>query len=256
MNDPVKSFGGVASGLARGPLGIIALFIVLVYGFASLVTAFGASLSSSERLPLIYFMVIFPVLVLIIFSWLVSKHSSKLYPPTDYKDEKNFLEIQRMQLSAVASLAVASARQDGSSSTPDVDQVVQAVQRVSARAKERSVRSILWVDDRPTNNTYTQRAFQSVGVNVELALSTQEAINLLGERDFDAIISDMGRKEGPREGYVLLEKIRANGVTIPFFIHAASSSTQHRAETARHGGQGCTSDPSELFDMVMSALSV
>ena len=54
MGDPVKNFGGVASSLARGPLGIIALFIVLVYGFASLVTTFGRSLSISERLPLIY----------------------------------------------------------------------------------------------------------------------------------------------------------------------------------------------------------
>jgi hypothetical protein len=32
MNDSVKSFGETAKGLARNPLGIIALFIVLVYG--------------------------------------------------------------------------------------------------------------------------------------------------------------------------------------------------------------------------------
>ena len=43
MQDNVKSFGEVVSGLAKSPLGIIALFIVLVYGFASLVTTFHAS---------------------------------------------------------------------------------------------------------------------------------------------------------------------------------------------------------------------
>jgi hypothetical protein len=48
-----------AKGLARNPLGIIALFIVLVYGFASLLTALGGSLSREERLPLIYFLVVF-----------------------------------------------------------------------------------------------------------------------------------------------------------------------------------------------------
>jgi hypothetical protein len=40
MTDQVRVFGDVAKGLARNPLGIIALFIVLVYGFASPVTAF------------------------------------------------------------------------------------------------------------------------------------------------------------------------------------------------------------------------
>jgi|SRR5450631_3761189 hypothetical protein len=75
MNDQLKSFGQVATGLSRNPLGIIALFIVLVYGFASLVTAFGGGLSTTERLPLIYFLMVFPILVLAVFTWPVSKHS-------------------------------------------------------------------------------------------------------------------------------------------------------------------------------------
>lgn len=36
MSDSAKSFNETAVNLARNPLGIIALFIVLVYGFASL----------------------------------------------------------------------------------------------------------------------------------------------------------------------------------------------------------------------------
>jgi hypothetical protein len=110
MQDNIKSFGEVASGLAKSPLGIIALFIVLVYGFASLVTIFGSSLSSSERMPLVYFLIFFPILVLSVFAWLVSCHSGKLYGPGDYKNEENYL---RMQLTAAASLAAAAThRQD------------------------------------------------------------------------------------------------------------------------------------------------
>jgi uncharacterized BrkB/YihY/UPF0761 family membrane protein len=67
MPDSSSSFGSSAAALARNPLGIIALFIVLVYGFASLVTAFSAAFVESERRPLIYFMVFFPVLVLLVF---------------------------------------------------------------------------------------------------------------------------------------------------------------------------------------------
>ena len=50
----------------------------MVYGFASLVTAFAGSFTAGERLPLIYFLICFPVLVLCVFAWLVSKHSGKL----------------------------------------------------------------------------------------------------------------------------------------------------------------------------------
>jgi len=75
-NDQTKNFGETAKSLARNPLGIIALFIVMVYGFASLVTAFAGSFTAGERLPLIYFLICFPVLVLCVFAWLVSKHTS------------------------------------------------------------------------------------------------------------------------------------------------------------------------------------
>lgn len=43
MSDQITNFGNVAQKLARNPLGIIALFIVLVYGFAALVTGFSGS---------------------------------------------------------------------------------------------------------------------------------------------------------------------------------------------------------------------
>ena len=56
--DPTKSFGDTAQGLARNPLGIIALFIVMVYGFAAMATAFAGSFTPGERQPLIWFLVI------------------------------------------------------------------------------------------------------------------------------------------------------------------------------------------------------
>jgi hypothetical protein len=65
-----------------------------VYGFASLVTAFAGSFTSAERLPLIYFLIAFPILVLGVFAWLVSKHSGKLFAPSDFKDEGNYVRMQ------------------------------------------------------------------------------------------------------------------------------------------------------------------
>ncbi|MEZ6139014.1 MAG: pYEATS domain-containing protein [Zavarzinella sp.] len=90
MANQLSEFGETAKGLSRNPLGIIALFIVLVYGFACLVVGVGKT-EPCERSPLIWFLVIFPVMVLGVFAWLVSRHHKKLYAPTDYKDETHFV---------------------------------------------------------------------------------------------------------------------------------------------------------------------
>ena len=88
----LKTFGETAFKLSRNPLGIIALFIVLVYALASLVISFSNSLQQpSERLPLVWFLVLFPVIVLLVFAWLVSKHHEKLYSPKDFRQEENFI---------------------------------------------------------------------------------------------------------------------------------------------------------------------
>jgi hypothetical protein len=78
--------------LVKNPIGIIALFISLIYGFANLLLgATASSLTPDERHPLIMFIVLFPILVLGIYYLLVSRHHGKLYAPGDYKDDKSFL---------------------------------------------------------------------------------------------------------------------------------------------------------------------
>jgi hypothetical protein len=100
MNDDLTGIANAAKGLAKNPLGIIALFIVLVYGFAALVTGFSGSMPEVERLPLIWFLVVFPILVLLVFAWLVSRHGGKLYAPGDYRNEENYVRMQLRHLEA------------------------------------------------------------------------------------------------------------------------------------------------------------
>lgn len=250
VNGKELDFVGTAKGLARNPLGIIALFIVLVYGFASLVTAFAGAFTQAERLPLIYFLVIFPVIVLGVFAWLVSCHSGKLFAPADFKNEENYV---KMQLAAVASLAAASAKNPSEGGESDISELVAMVQQAaphSPRPIDGRKNHVLWVDDRPENNVYERQAFEAVGLTFSLALSTDEALSLLSRQKFTAVISDMGRKEGPREGYALLDAMRANGDQTPLFFYAASNAPEHKRETKEHGGQGCTNNAQELFQMV------
>lgn len=251
-----NEFGTTASTLARNPLGIIALFIVMLYGFACLITASSGSLTPDERLPLIYFIVLFPVLVVILFGWLVSQHSTKLYAPSDFKNEDNYIKANQNYIRAAVSLMAASERQGDGSESNIEERATAAVNALeSVNLKSASKRPcILWVDDRPENNVYERQAFEAVGMDVQIALSTDQALERMSAQKFSAIISDMGRREGPQEGYLLLKKIRDSGDSTPYFIYAGSSSAEHRAEAALRGAQGSTNNPNELFASVTKAL--
>jgi len=97
--------------------------------------------------------------------------------------------------------------------------------------------------------------FESLGLTFDLALSTDEALERLSSSRYGAIISDMGRREGPREGYRLLDAVRASDTITPFFIYAGSNAPEHKREAAEHGAQGSTNRANELVDMVTQALS-
>jgi hypothetical protein len=79
--------------LSQGPLGIIALFIVLIHGFASLVLGFSPNLEQGSRSILVWFLVLFPALVFSVFAWLVSTRHQKLYPPTAFRNEDLFRDL-------------------------------------------------------------------------------------------------------------------------------------------------------------------
>lgn len=78
--------------LVRNPIGIVALFISLIYSIANLLLgATAKSLTPDERFPIVIFIVLFPVVILGVFYLLVSRHHGKLYAPGDYKDDRSFL---------------------------------------------------------------------------------------------------------------------------------------------------------------------
>lgn len=86
-----ENLGQTAVKLSQGPLGIIALFIVLIHGFASLVLGVGQHITGSDRSVLVWFLALFPVVVLATFAVLVSTCHEKLYPPGAFRREENFL---------------------------------------------------------------------------------------------------------------------------------------------------------------------
>lgn len=90
MNDR-NGFIQSARSLARNPLGIIALFIVLVYAVASIVISLAeAEFYQNPIHPPVLSLAMFPLIVLSAFTYLVARHHRNLYAPHDYKDSKDF----------------------------------------------------------------------------------------------------------------------------------------------------------------------
>jgi hypothetical protein len=116
----LSEFNKSARELSKNPLGIIALFIVLIYGMASIVVLQGNHLTTYERNIFVWFLVTYPVLVLLAFVWLVSRHSSKLYAPRDFHDQEHWMQLQKeralVQARARTRAAVIVAAGDESSS--------------------------------------------------------------------------------------------------------------------------------------------
>lgn len=82
--------------VTKNPLGIIALFIFLIYSIASLILGVAAdALTVGQKWVFVVFLGFFPILVLGSFVWLVVNHSVKLYSPADFRDDNSYIALNR-----------------------------------------------------------------------------------------------------------------------------------------------------------------
>jgi CheY-like chemotaxis protein len=142
---------------------------------------------------------------------------------------------------------------------PDIEKTKQIAKLVehlitptTARQLEGAI--VLWVDDRPINNTYERQALEALGIQFTISKSTEDALEKLKQKTYAVIISDMARPPDQRAGYVLLENVQAMHIPTPFIIYAGSKRPEHIAEARRRGAFGTTNDPQELFELVIRAL--
>lgn len=248
--DGLQTFTDAAKAMSVSPIAIVKLLIVSICGIAAPVMMLIGSFKTTERLPLIYCMLLFPFAVLGVFGWLVSQHANNLYAPGSFKDEKNYVRMQTALL-----LAAAAAKEPNRATEKlNVNSIINLAFQ-SAPTQTILEKSTLWVDDTPKNNSYEREAFEKTGFKISRAMSTQEAMSQLKQASFSAIISDMRRKEGATEGLQFLKLIRENSISTPFFTYSAGDSAEREKEVEAAGGQGPTSSPLDLYRLVTSAAS-
>jgi len=120
------------------------------------------------------------------------------------------------------------------------------------RAGPPNVRSILWVDDNPKNNSFIVERLTNRGIQVTQVLSTNEALSLMKTRSYDRVISDMGRQESggynTSAGLDLIRAMRDAGDETPiaFFCSRSAVSTYGR-EAMQLGAKATTSSSTELL---------
>ena len=234
--------------VTRAPLGFFVLALLIVEAFLGTVLL-GSDSPMEDKVFLAYTGVCMFVLVVLVVTALVW-----VKPENLTFDKQAHLDSQ---LRAAVSLGAASTNRPNPTTNDDISKIVDTVRVSTSAGADRDAKwmnRVLWVDDRPDNNRYERLAFEAVGLRLTLAQSTNEGLENLRQNQYAAIISDMERSEGQREGYVLLDSLRNQGDRTPLFFYTSSNAPQHKRETRDHGGQDLTNNPQELFEMVTRAV--
>jgi CheY-like chemotaxis protein len=121
-----------------------------------------------------------------------------------------------------------------------------------ARAVPQALRRarVLWIDDRPENNTWERSLLDAFGVSYLSVETTRSATALLQSQSFDVIISDIDRGERAKAGIEAIPAIRAvvPWTPIVFYVGALSS------PLPPPGAQGIADEPNELLHLILDQL--
>ena len=121
--------------------------------------------------------------------------------------------------------------------------------------------TVLWVDDNPEANTLELAKLRDDGVEILLARSTAEAMDVLSlRRGVGAIVTDMGRTEDgefrSHAGLALLRQLHEAEQSQPVLVYTSTRRVElDRQDALDAGATTVTSSPTELFAALRRVLS-
>jgi CheY-like chemotaxis protein len=121
--------------------------------------------------------------------------------------------------------------------------------------------TLLWVDDHPDANTMELAKLRDDGVEVLLARSTAEAMDVLSlRRGVGAIVTDLGRTEDgelrSHAGLALLRQLHEAEQAQPVLVYTSARRAElDRQDALDAGAVTVTSSPTELFAALGRVLS-
>lgn len=173
-------------------LGIMTLMLIIDYTYILGAIVWGDVLGTLNQSLLILFAVLFPFFLFGGLLWMVAKHPIHTIDVRNFKDEDIYLNVLRMAISISEKYKKhhASSETEQEKRENVEEYVCRTMEYVKSKSKEQ--RYILWVDDKPVNNTYERIALEQMGYCFTLASSTKEALSLVYKKKYK-IISDMER---------------------------------------------------------------
>ncbi len=127
----------------------------------------------------------------------------------------------------------------------------KVLRRVKQHMKILQDATILWVDDHPENNRNERKMFHQLAVQVDIAKSTDDALDMLKHQTYDLILSDMSRDDNTSAGINLLQQLRDanNRIQMVFYVGVLDHSKGSPAQAF-----GITNRPDELLHLTLDAL--
>ena len=96
---------------------------------------------------------------------------------------------------------------------------------------------VLWVDDHPSNNEAIIDFYRAQGVEFDLALNTEQALEFMGKREYNLIISDIGRGSERDAGIRMLREIKRHFSAVPpVFFYSSTAAVKQFGEVAEKEG--------------------
>ncbi|GAB4376511.1 MAG: response regulator [Calditrichia bacterium] len=127
----------------------------------------------------------------------------------------------------------------------------RALNRVKHHLELFKSSKILWVDDFPENNVNECRMFRSLGVSIDQVLSTREALEVLKQKRYDVVLSDMSRGKEAAAGLKFIKAFREFDQSTPVIFYVGTFLPEKGVPPYAFG---ITKRPDELLHLVLDAL--
>jgi len=112
-------------------------------------------------------------------------------------------------------------------------------------------RRVLWVDDQPSNNFYERLGLAQLGLIVDVAEPTEQALSSARYLRPDVIVSDMARNGEQDAGLQLLAALRAEGINTPVIFYVGEVIA---ARGVPAGAFGITDLPDEVLHLILDVI--
>lgn len=111
--------------------------------------------------------------------------------------------------------------------------------------------NILWIDNHPENNAQEIKLLRDIGLNIDLAETSELAFAMVQDSSYQFIVSDRSRGGNKTEGFDFHHMLLGKGIDLPFVFYVG---TKERQNGVPPYAFGITDSPIELLHLIMDVV--